>query len=144
MMLRSHTLLVLSLIFIYFFLAASFGYSFDATQLKQFKSSKQCMRCNLSFADLTGGLNLSGANLSGANLSDAYLSGANLSGANLSGANLSDANLYGGMLARANLSGAILTNVYLYGVNLDNVNLSSTTWIDGKKCKPGSIGVCNK
>jgi hypothetical protein len=105
-MLKSRTLLVLSIIFIFIYLATGFGYSFDATQLKHFKSSKQCMSCNLSFADFTGGLNLSSVNLSG-----------------------------------TNLSGANLYSAKLTGANLDNVNLSSSTWIDGTKCKPGSIRV---
>ena len=51
-----------------------------------------------------------------------------LFGASFKGANLFEANLLG-----ANVSGAIF----------DEANLSNVTWIDGKKCALGSLGVCN-
>jgi hypothetical protein len=76
---------------------------------------------HLAFVDLSS-TDLSGAYLIGANLSRAYLSEAELSGAELSGAELSGAELSGANLSRAYLSGA--------------------TWINGNKCKEGSIGEC--
>jgi uncharacterized protein YjbI with pentapeptide repeats len=72
--------------------------------ISQLLETKQCQRCNLS------GANLSGTNLSGANLAGANLNGANLSGTNLSGANLSGASVNGTNLSGANLNGTIMPN----------------------------------
>ncbi len=40
------------------------------------------------------------------------------------------------------LSGADLSKVDLTGANLTGANLELTTWLDGRKCVPGSIGMC--
>jgi len=53
-----------------------------------------------------------------------------LRGANLSGANLTFANLQGSNLMAARPH------------QLRRANLSGATWIDGRKCKIGSIGKC--
>jgi uncharacterized protein YjbI with pentapeptide repeats len=80
-----------------------------------------------------------GCHLSGVDLSGAQLQGADLTGADLSGANLSRADLRGAQLQEANLKSADLS-----GANLNGVQLSGTTWMDGGKCKAGSIGECKK
>lgn len=94
---------------------------------------KQCVRCDLSFADL-GGMNLNRANLEGANMSYANLKGADLGAANLKKTNLSYADLRG-----VNLRGANLTNAVLVAANL-----SGATWTDGLRCREGSVGFCKK
>ena len=75
--------------------------------LKQLRETKQCPKCDLS-----------GADLSGADLSFAVLTGANLSGANLNGANLSNADLSRANLTKADLSYANLNKAYLTNANL--------------------------
>ena len=73
---KSVQLIFLSLILSCFFFSSEvFGYK--KSDLKKFKNTKKCIKCDL--ADL----NLSGANLSGANLSGANLSKTNLTGVNL-------------------------------------------------------------
>jgi len=104
-------------------LTATKGYAFDPADLQTLKDTSICVDCDLSGADLTG-----------TDLQTANLSGVNLSGANLSGANLSNA-----WLVDANLSKAILSKTILDGATLDGV-----TWIDGKQCKNGSMGICNR
>ena len=94
---------------------------------------KQCVRCDLSFADL-GGMDLNRANLEGANMSYANLKGADLGAANLKKTNLSYADLRGVNLRGANLSNAVLVAA----------NLSGATWTDGLRCREGSMGACNK
>lgn len=82
--------------------------------------------CEKPRANLTNA-NLAEANLQGADLRDANLLFANLERANLEGANLAIADLRFAKLERANLQGA---------------NLEGATWIDGRKCAAGSVGVC--
>jgi len=98
---KSVQIIFLSLILPCFFLSGEV-FAYKKSDLKKFKNTKKCIKCDLT------DLNLSGANLSGANLSGANLSGANLSGANLSGANLSGANLKEVNLTYANLSEIII------------------------------------
>ena len=57
-----------------------------------------------------------------------------LEGADLEMADLKDANLKGSDLGMANLIGASLRSARLEGA----------IWIDGSKCKKGSIGKCAK
>ncbi len=115
------------------FIGTGISSAFNRDDLEKLKTTKACEGCNLR------GANLSSENLSGANLSKADLRGANLSGANLSGAKLGDA-----VLSNANLSGVNLTDANLAGAPIFETNLSGATWIDGKKCKEGSIGKCEK
>ena len=83
-------------------------------------------------------VNLSGKEMSGANLFSVNLTWANLSGARLRGADLGSTTLM-----EANLSGADLTYATLTAADLTRVNLSGATWVDGRVCDQGSIGVCN-
>jgi uncharacterized protein YjbI with pentapeptide repeats len=96
-------------------------YGFDNAHLQKLNSTNQCEKCDLSNANFSNidmtGARLIGANLSGANLSDAIFSDTNLTDANLTGANIK-------------------------GTNFSGAKLSNTTWVDGKKCKPGSMGKC--
>ena len=108
---------------------------------------------NLFQANLIHAL-LSGANLTGAGLGSADLTGANLAGVNLFQANLTGAVLCGANLYRANLTGANLRGADLYGADLTGANLSQadltganlrgTIWTDGKPCKVGANGGCDK
>ena len=98
---KSVQIIFLSLILSCFFLSGEV-FAYKKSDLKKFKNTKKCIKCDLT------DLNLSGSNLSGANLSGANLSGANLSGSNLSGVNLSEANLKEVNLTYANLSEIII------------------------------------
>ena len=88
--------------------------------------------------------NLSSAMLTGANLSSANLHGANLSNADLIGANLSSADLYSANLSNANFKRANLSGANINGANLCGAIFDHATWIDGDKCREGSIGMCKK
>jgi uncharacterized protein YjbI with pentapeptide repeats len=102
-----------------FLAGVSFG--FDNTHLQQLNDTNKCRKCDLSNANLSNldmyGADLVGANLTGANLSESSFNDANLTDANLEGANIKDTNFAG-------------------------AKLYNTTWVDGKKCKPNSIGQC--
>jgi uncharacterized protein YjbI with pentapeptide repeats len=89
--------------------------------LKQLRETKQCQKCDLSGADL------SGADLSFAVLTGANLSGANLTGANLSNADLSRANLRKADLSYTNLNKAYLTNANLHQSKIIGASLNNTT-----------------
>jgi len=125
--------------------------AFERADVDRLKELNRCESCDLSGADLTG-INLAYADLTRANLSWANLTGvqlgqANLSGANLAGANLTGAKLNMADLTGANLSGARLLDARLYkatldGTDLSGADLSNVLWVDGKKCEPGSVGVC--
>lgn len=90
--------------------------AFNESQVRQLLQTKECSRCDLS-----------GANLSGADLSLAILTDANLSGANLQNANLSQADLSRANLSNANLSQSNLNRAYLINANLDGTNLSAAS-----------------
>ena len=111
-------------------------FGFDDKQVQALKKTNNCKKCDLSGAKLNNldlsYADLSSANLSGADLSNTVLFGANLGKANLSGANLTSVNLF-----EANLSGANVANA-----NLTKIYLDQATWIDGKRCKVGSVGSC--
>lgn len=84
----------------------------SAANLQQLLDTKNCPRCDLV------GANLSGKDLSGANLVDANLRGAILSDANLNQAILVGADLTGADVTGTNLSGANLLEAKLSAVNL--------------------------
>jgi len=93
---KSVQIIFLSLILSCFFLSGEV-FAYKKSDLKKFKNTKKCIKCDLT------DLNLSGSNLSGSNLS-----GSNLSGSNLSGSNLSETNLKEVNLTYANLSEIII------------------------------------
>jgi len=112
--------------------------------------------CEHAGADLAGAslrgadlvqANLEGADLSAADLAHANLGLARLRGARLRRANLTGAALNGAILVEADLSGADLRYTSLRGARLeaarlDGVLLGNATWIDGRICAEGSIGLC--
>ena len=77
------------------------------------------------------------AQFENADLSYADFSGASLKGANLHGADLSNA-----VLNDADLRYADLSEARLGGVQIKNAQLGSAIWLNGKPCKPGSVGQC--
>jgi uncharacterized protein YjbI with pentapeptide repeats len=135
-MCRRKEILNIIMVFVCFFGSLSVLYGFDEKQVQALKKTNKCKKCDLSGAKLNNldlsYADLSSANLSGADLSNSMLSNANLSKANLSGANLTDANFSFADLAGADVSKA----------NLNKIFLDQATWINGKTCKIGSIGVC--
>ena len=86
--------------------------------------------------------NLSLSRLAYANLVRADLSYANLEGAKLLAANLQSANLSYAELKFADLRRADLRGAKLEAVNLTGAQLGEAIWVDGRKCKEGSVGVC--
>jgi uncharacterized protein YjbI with pentapeptide repeats len=120
--------------------------AFEQADVIRVKALYRCPGCDLSDANLTG-VNLAYADLSKANLSRANLAGVQLGQAKLTGANLTGADLTGARLYMANLTGANLTGARMleakpYKTLLDGADLSDAVWVDGKKCKPGSVGKC--
>ncbi len=75
--------------------------AYSPTDLQTLLSTKKCVGCDLSGADL------SRKQLVNADLQAANLVGANLTGTNLSGAKLGGANLTGATLDRTNLTQAV-------------------------------------
>ena len=110
--------------------------AFVPEDLVQLKSEKKCPGCDLRGADLRG------ADLSESNLEGANLMGAKLEGANLTDATLEDASLEKADLHNANLHGASLDHASIDEADFKGADLQDTTWINGKVCKKGSIGMC--
>ncbi len=52
--------------------------------------------------------------------------------------------LAGSNLSKAILSKADLTGADLTGANLSGTDLSGATWINGERCKDGSVGSCGR
>ena len=80
---KSVQIIFLSLILSCFFLSGEV-FAYKKSDLKKFKNTKKCIKCDLT------DVNLSGSNLSGSNLSGSNLSGSNLKEVNLTNANLSE------------------------------------------------------
>jgi uncharacterized protein YjbI with pentapeptide repeats len=133
---RAKKVLCVGMVLVCLCLTWSLLYGFDEKQVQALKKTSKCPKCDLSGAKLSGldlsYADLSSANLSGADLSNASVYQGNLSKANLSGANLAGTNLFEVDLSGANLSKANLTKTYL----------DQATWVDGKRCKVGSVGQC--
>lgn len=135
-MLRAKKGLTIIFAIICFLSATTLLFGFDEKQVQVLKKTNNCKKCDLSGAKLDK-LDLSYADLSSANLSGADLTNTILMGSNLAKANLSGANLTGVNLFEANLSGANVSNA-----NLTKVYLDQATWVDGRRCKVGSLGSC--
>ena len=97
--------------------------------------------CNLAGVDFSGA-DLRGANFKNANLIGAKLSKANLSKANLSGTLLAGADLKQTNFESANLTGAKMVKAFLANTNFKNATLDNVTWVNGRRCAPGSVGEC--
>jgi uncharacterized protein YjbI with pentapeptide repeats len=117
------------------------------------KSDLNLADSDLSAANLTSShlqkSNLSGSNLQQATLSYINLSGADLSysdlqGASLKGANLKGANLTYSNLTSVNLSFADLTGATLGGAKLEGTQFDNAIWLDGEKCRAGSVDECKR
>jgi uncharacterized protein YjbI with pentapeptide repeats len=99
-----------------------------------------------------GGINLSGsvlrninlekARFSYSNLQECDLTRTNFKGAVFKKANLSKANLSHAHFDDANLQSANLYKAIIASTSFENANLENAIWVNGKKCKPGSIGKC--
>jgi uncharacterized protein YjbI with pentapeptide repeats len=119
-----------------FTVSALQAFAFVPEDLERLKATKNCPGCDLRGADLHGA-SLEGVGLEGANLMEANLEGANLQDAVLDDASLEKANL-----RKAILHGASLDHATIDGADMSGANLEDSTWLDGKVCKKGSIGVC--
>jgi len=75
--------------------------------------------------------------LSGSNLSFAVFNHTNLKGANFKRADLKKTSFTG-----ANLTYADFSNASLSQTNFKDADLSHAIWVEGQKCKQGSIGRC--
>lgn len=97
-------------------------------------------------------INLEGTYLRNITLEKAYLVNSNLRRCDLEKSNLKEANLKRANLERADLDQVNFTNADLRSANLykatiigtvfTNANLENATWINGERCKKGSIGEC--
>lgn len=110
--------------------------AFVPEDLTTLKESKKCPGCDLRGADLRG-VNLNGANLEGANLM-----GANLEGVSLEKATLDDASCEKTNFLKAKLQGTSMDHASIDQADFNGADLQDVTWIDGRVCKKGSIGVC--
>jgi uncharacterized protein YjbI with pentapeptide repeats len=119
-------------------LSALQAFAFVPEDLERLKATNNCPGCDLRGADLHG------ARLKQAVLEGANLLGANLEGADLQGTVLDDASLEKAVLKKAILSGASLDHATIDDADLNGALLDGTTWVDGKICKKGSVGVCKK
>lgn len=114
------------------------AFAFVPEDLERLTATNNCPGCDLRNADLHG------ARLKQAVLEGANLMGANLEGADLQGAVLDDAGMEKAVLKKAILSGASLDHATIDDADLNGALLDDTTWVDGKICKKGSVGVCKK
>ena len=108
--------------------------AYSPTDLKTLLSTKKCVGCDLSGADLSSkqlvnadlqAANLVGANLTGTNLSGAKLGGANLTGATLNSTNLTQAVLQAASAIDVNFASTNLTRADLSYANLVNTNFKT-------------------
>ena len=125
---KSVQIIFLSLILSCFFLSGEV-FAYKKSDLKKFKNTKKCIKCDLTDLNLSG-VNLSGVNLNGSNLSGVNLSGANLSGSNLGGANLSGANLSEANLKEVNLTGANLSEIIIDEKAFSTLDFSEHTFMN--------------
>lgn len=96
--------------------------------------------------NLAGGslrnVTLENARLSSSNLKNCDLAYTNLQSSILKNANLESANLDHVNLNHANLQGANLNKASIYLASFENANLENAIWVNGIRCKKGSIGHC--
>lgn len=83
------------------------------------------------------------ADLSGAKLTGARLIGADFTAADLRGADLSGTNLRQAQFQQAKLEGADLRGAILDATDFLRADLAGAIWVDGRTCRPGSVGRCN-
>lgn len=83
------------------------------------------------------GQNLSRRNYAGASFTNVEAVGTNFSGSDLSKAVMTNVDLSKADFRGAKLSGAQMTNVELVDALFDGA-----TWMDGRRCGPGSVGKC--
>ena len=104
--------------------------------------SANLMNINLQTANLRSA-NLTLANLKYAQLHLTNLKYVNFEKANLTAANLMGANLSGASFRNANLSYADFREAIILTTDFSDARLDHAIWIDGRTCKPNSIGSCN-
>nr|MBF0222660.1 pentapeptide repeat-containing protein [Desulfobulbaceae bacterium] len=92
-------------------------YGFDQVALETLLSTNECLRCDLT-----------GADLSGRTLTKAKLEGSNLAGANLSNTILRMADLQGADFRNADLTFTVFEAADLYKANFDGANLEGTVF----------------
>ncbi|MCE9521540.1 MAG: pentapeptide repeat-containing protein [Alphaproteobacteria bacterium] len=106
----------------------------DIARAKNTKNMGECVRCDLSKADLRYGFfqlavmieaDLSGAKFDGANLAGAQLNNANMSNASFAYTNFSGAQLQGADMRSSNFSNAWLNWAWLAGAKLDGANFTN-------------------
>lgn len=83
------------------------------------------------------------ADLQNSYLRSADLELSNLKSANLKRTNLEKANLRNVNFTNANLKGANLNRALIDGAIFTHANLENAIWINGFRCRSGSIGQCN-
>jgi uncharacterized protein YjbI with pentapeptide repeats len=118
--------------------AASAADPKDVKRAKNTDKFGECLRCDLSNADLRDGqfqlanmidANLSGAKFDGANMAGAQLNNANLSGGSFTFVNFSGAQLQGADMRNANFTNAWFNWAWLTGAKLDGANFTDANMI---------------
>ena len=98
----------------------------DVTRAKNVKNFGECIRCDLTNADLREGF------FQLANMIEANLSGAKFDGANMAGAQLNGANLSNGSFVYTNFSGAQFQGADMRGANFSNAWFNWAWFADAK------------
>jgi hypothetical protein len=103
------------------------------------------------YVDLSS-LNLSGTALKNINLqqatmartlmNDCDLQRTNFQGADLRRAQLKDSDIRHTIFKNANLQGANFNGAVIYQTDFSDANLENAIWVNGIRCKRGSIGYC--
>ena len=121
-----------------FVLSAEAAKSKDVARAKNVKKFGECLRCDLSGADLRNGFfqlavmieaDLSGAKFDGANMAGAQLNNANLTNASFLYTNLSGAQFQGADMRGANFSNAWFNWAWFIGAKLDGANFTDAHMI---------------
>lgn len=99
-------------------------------------SNSYLLECDLH------GLNLADVRLNNSNMYKCYLKRSSFENASLEKVNLRQANLQETSFKNANLQGADLYKAVIYHTDFENANLENAIWINGIRCKTGSIGHC--
>ena len=108
----------------------------DIARAKNVRQFGQCVRCDLSGADLRDGF------FQLANMIEANLSGAKFDGANMAGVQFYKANLSGGSFVYTNLSGAQFSDADLRNADFTHAWLN-WAWFGGSLVFPSPQAYCS-
>ena len=120
------------------------AFAFNQDHLKKVKNKQNCIKCDLSGADLKfvkmnrldlRGTNLKGSNLEGANFSNAKAFSTKFQKANLKNTNFGKARVFRGQFYKANISGADFRFANLEEAEFEYAKRKNVKWNYAKFCK---------